>query len=419
VANSNIDTSAYDSSGTGLQQFQQAFEGQNPQLQDIEKQQLSKALGISAPTLTAVQAAAPQVSQTGAGATTAALGQLLQQSKTGSTIAQEQFKQALGASQQANIGAAESAGGRNPNAALYAAFNANANAGQTAASNSAIQTAQEKLAATQGLGQLGSAVQGQNLNEAQFGLGANQFNATAANQVNQNNVNNNLAAYDASLRGLTGAAGTTQQEALNTQNEQNLASSNANAARQQAIQQAEFNAGQTTQLESAGIGALGAIGGSATKALTGGLSGLGDIGGGGGGGGPDWSSYLPVEGGVTGNTANGSSAASLQAAKSDKNAKKDIKDASSDIEGWLDSVSRPKTYEYKDKQDGDGKQTGAMAQDMEKSDIGKRMVKDTPKGKVVEYDGNALNTIVAALGHLHSKLNELAGDKEDDEEEKA
>lgn len=88
--------------------------------------------------------------------------------------------------------------------------------------------------------------------------------------------------------------------------------------------------------------------------------------------------------------------------KSDEKAKKDMKEMSTD--DFLDNITGYK-YKYKDPQDGD-KSYGPMAQDLEKSDIGKSMVQDTPQGKVVD-SGKAAMAALGALSDLHNRLKKL------------
>lgn len=93
---------------------------------------------------------------------------------------------------------------------------------------------------------------------------------------------------------------------------------------------------------------------------------------------------------------------------SDKNQKKDIKP----IKSFLDNLKAYK-YEYKNpdiKGAGKGEHISVMAQDLEKSDIGKTMVKNTPQGKMVNY-GKGYAVILAAQADLNKRLNELEASK--------
>ncbi len=63
---------------------------------------------------------------------------------------------------------------------------------------------------------------------------------------------------------------------------------------------------------------------------------------------------------------------------SDARAKKDIKEGGKDMQTFLNEVA-PYNYVYKDPQNGVGPQTGVMAQDLEKSQVGKQMVVDASR----------------------------------------
>jgi len=70
---------------------------------------------------------------------------------------------------------------------------------------------------------------------------------------------------------------------------------------------------------------------------------------------------------------------------SDENLKENIEPTpKTDIKAFVDSLDFKK-YDYKDKEMGEGKQFGMIAQDLEKTEVGKSMVEDTPKGKAVNY----------------------------------
>lgn len=80
-----------------------------------------------------------------------------------------------------------------------------------------------------------------------------------------------------------------------------------------------------------------------------------------------------------------SSMMSMFGSMSDENDKKDISDEDHyQAQSFLDSL-KAHSYEYKDKANGRGRFTGVMAQELEKTGIGKQAVVDTPKGKMVDY----------------------------------
>ena len=64
------------------------------------------------------------------------------------------------------------------------------------------------------------------------------------------------------------------------------------------------------------------------------------------------------------------------------------------------TILTPYTFQYKDQTYGAGKRFGIMAQDLEKSDVGKQFVIDTPVGKMVDF-GNMMGLIVASQAYLH------------------
>jgi hypothetical protein len=85
------------------------------------------------------------------------------------------------------------------------------------------------------------------------------------------------------------------------------------------------------------------------------------------------------------------------------------KEKHSEAESFLDSLHGGYSYRYKDpsnepsSEPTGGRYLGVMAQDLEKSPVGPQIVKDTPKGKVLE--GNALlSALAAGTGNLHERL---------------
>lgn len=92
---------------------------------------------------------------------------------------------------------------------------------------------------------------------------------------------------------------------------------------------------------------------------------------------------------------------------SDKNKKKNIKQ---DIKkDFLDALTAY-TYDYKNPKDpgaGEGRHMSVMAQDLEKTEIGKSMVKTLEDGtKMVDY-GKGFGAILAAQAHLNKRLEEI------------
>lgn len=102
-------------------------------------------------------------------------------------------------------------------------------------------------------------------------------------------------------------------------------------------------------------------------------------------------------GGASGAAAAGSAAE----AASDINLKTDIKYADSDIEELLSTII-PYLYKYKDVNHGEGWFISPMAQDLEKSKIGKGLVVETPEGKFVSY-GRMMGLILSTQAYLFKK----------------
>lgn len=113
----------------------------------------------------------------------------------------------------------------------------------------------------------------------------------------------------------------------------------------------------------------------------------------------------------------GGGAASMMAmAMSDENMKEDIKPSSDSgnkmVESFMDAL-KSYTYEYKNKKNNgkenpDGKVTSVMAQDLEKSELGKQMVKESPEGKMVDY-AQGMAPLFAAIAELNSRTKKLEG----------
>lgn len=99
---------------------------------------------------------------------------------------------------------------------------------------------------------------------------------------------------------------------------------------------------------------------------------------------------------------------------SDEKAKTNIKPADAEIQAFLDTVGSHQ-YNYKPSVEGQpgtapGKHTGPMAQELEKSPLGKQMVVDTPNGKGVDFE-RGLGTIIAGLATLNKRIEGLEGGK--------
>jgi hypothetical protein len=112
-----------------------------------------------------------------------------------------------------------------------------------------------------------------------------------------------------------------------------------------------------------------------------------------------------IGGGLNAAGAIGASLAAPAPAASDKNLKTDVKDGKAAVQDFLDAISA-KNYTYKKPFDDGKKHTSVMAQDLEKTSMGKQMVKNTPAGKMVDY-GQGFAAIVAAQAELNDRLKRL------------
>ncbi len=95
------------------------------------------------------------------------------------------------------------------------------------------------------------------------------------------------------------------------------------------------------------------------------------------------------------------------AAASDRNLKEHIVDADEQIDEILLHLS-PKAYSYKDEKHGAGPRVGIMAQDLERSEMGREIVIDTPEGKMLDVN-KALSLALAAVARLDARVRELEG----------
>lgn len=97
---------------------------------------------------------------------------------------------------------------------------------------------------------------------------------------------------------------------------------------------------------------------------------------------------------------------------SDERAKTNVKPADAKIKDFLDKAGAHE-YSYKDpSQPGaaPGKQVGPMAQELEQSELGAKMVNDSGQGKSVDFQ-RGLGTLVAALASLNKRLDHMEGKK--------
>lgn len=99
-------------------------------------------------------------------------------------------------------------------------------------------------------------------------------------------------------------------------------------------------------------------------------------------------------------------AATLLSMLSDKRQKTDIEDADpKDLSDFLGKL-KESTFRYKDEKHGKGDHVGVMAQDVEKSRVGKTIVIETPSGKALDMK-KALGALLAAGAAQEKRLRKL------------
>lgn len=110
---------------------------------------------------------------------------------------------------------------------------------------------------------------------------------------------------------------------------------------------------------------------------------------------------------ITNLVGSGIQAGATAAAASDEKLKTDIQDF--DASEFLNSLT-PHKYRYKDEKHGAGVYAGPMAQDLEKTDIGKSMVFEGEDGKMVDASRAALAALAAGADH-EDRLKKLEGEE--------
>lgn len=95
---------------------------------------------------------------------------------------------------------------------------------------------------------------------------------------------------------------------------------------------------------------------------------------------------------------------------SDEDLKENIDYSPKDIQSFMDRI-KPAAYDYKDEvkdspMASKNRELGVMAQDLEKSELGKEAVTNTESGKVVDYD-NLEPKMLASIAALNKRLKEL------------
>lgn len=270
---------------------------------------------------------------------------------TAPSAAQAQFAQALGASQQqqASIAASARGGGLQRGAANRMAAQNAAATTQNAAAGAASLRAQEMSDARAAYGGLASNIRGQDASQAQFLTQAD----LQSRALNDQMVN----AYEGQRTGLATQnfqGELARQQAKETAYQQGVQKYGADQGVSVAQQQ---QANQTAATVASTVGTVGMIGASMF---------------------------------------------------SDERVKTDVHDGGSKAQSFLDALN---AADYKYKNPGEpgmpeGRHTSVMAQDLEKSELGRRMVHDTPEGKVVDYrEGFA--SMLAGMAKMNGDVDRL------------
>ena len=223
-------------------------------------------------------------------------------------------------------------------------------------------------------------------------------NVALRNQITQQNIEAQQQALENQMRKagiLSGAAGT-QAAALEQE-----------AARRAAAQSAKF--GAIGDIVSAGIGA-------GTKMFAGGMSAAPTSGEYVGQASPEKytlgagfadqsTSPYTLGTGFVNQSTSPYTLTGTEALISDKNLKKDIKQSKKYVDEMLDKL-KPYKFKYKNRKHGGGERVGIMAQDLERSKMGKILVKDTPEGKAIDVK-NAIGAVMASQARIMEKLKKL------------
>ena len=288
----------------------------------------------------------------------------------GPSVAGSQLQQSTDMNLQAALAQAASSRGGSLGAAQYQLGNARANIQQQAAQQLAQTRIQEQMAARSQLGDVLNSGRGGDLSVAGMNQQNNQFNAGQTNQQSQVQGGLNQATGQANLNA------NVQQEQFKQDMLTKLTQGQISYQQyqdQMAVNQNQFNAGlanqaygidqgvgvqqsaQSTQIAGATIGAIGSMAGMAMM--------------------------------------------------SDERNKTDIVDGDGHAKAFLDALVA-KNYSYKDEKWGAGPRMGIMAQDAEKSALGKSFVMDTKNGKMLDVN-KALSAALASMAYLNKRVNSI------------
>lgn len=92
-------------------------------------------------------------------------------------------------------------------------------------------------------------------------------------------------------------------------------------------------------------------------------------------------------------------------AMSDERVKTGVKGGDAKLSGFLEALSAEQ-YHYKDPKHGEGVHVSPMAQDLEKTELGKSLVEETPEGKRVNY-GKAGGLFLATAAMHQDRINAI------------
>ncbi len=333
----------------------------------------------------------------------------------GPSAAQAQLKLATDRNMAQSLALALGARGGNQAGAMKQAQMQRAMIGQEAGAQSAALAAQEQQAAQQSLGQVLGAGRGADIGMAtdQAGLqqqtnlqqGTMQQGANVANQAALNAQSLQQGTFNQQANAANLQAGVDQQKQKDGLVQSYLAQGMAlDQAQQQAeIQQRQFNASLLTQQEAARQGI--ALQNSAAQGQAAGTaaSAFGTILG---------AAATMSDRRVKTDVRRGERKLGelLSLSTSDERAKEDVKEAARPL-GELLGAAGAHDYRYKEPGKalcGHGRFVSPMAQELEATEIGRSMVKDTPNGKVVDY-GKGLGAMLSGLGWIHRRLSKIEG----------
>jgi hypothetical protein len=304
----------------------------------------------------------------------------------GPSLANLQLRQATDRNIAQQMGQAASQRGVNPALAARLAMNNVAGANQQAASDSALIRQQEMMNAQQQLGsQIGSQRQG-DLAATDRDLGARMGkeqlgvqNATGMNNVNQQGF------ADAAQRRGNFVSNLGQMGAAMMSDEENKTQVSDGKSKVQKFVEsfkAATGSGDSEKKEA----------------------------------GPGHGTYAGIAnfGSAIGKYMKGGGSPAPAMAASDEKSKTKKGEGGDNVKSFLDAI-KANSYEYKDKfkdsaMGGEGTFVSPMAQELEKTELGKSMVIDTPEGKVVDY-GKGFGAMLASQAMLNDRLKKLESRK--------